>query len=706
MRYVLLFLLLFVLSSQGYAQKNTWKAAENYFNSFQYASAASLYEQIRSVEADNRAASERLAVCYKKLNDPEKSETVLSSLCANSAVDPMYIKMYAEALAENRKYDKAIEWYKKYSSLRPDDDVKEVLAGYSTLGGFYRDSIFYKVEKVGFNSVQDDFSPAYYKGGIAFCSARNSDKPTYLWDNSSFIDLYWVSDTSAAVAFEKTINSEFHEGPATFSSGFDTLFFTRNNKQASRHDAVVKLKIVYSVMENGKWGPARNISLNNDEYSVGHPALSPDHKLYFVSDMPGGLGGTDIYYAKLEKGKWAPPVNLGAPVNSTGNELFPFIDEKGDLFFASNGHAGLGGLDIFHCAARDQKFEKPGNMGYPINSSRDDFSLIVSGKHGYFSSNRGSQSNDDNIYSFSVEKAFPVVIQAISKDGTSLENFTLNIANTSDKTIELHDCQVETNYEVKLDIEKAYKIKVLKDGYQEKEEVMTREAVNDLVLSRKPFQIVLSETVRTLQLDLVGADGQRLVGGSIWLVNPKTNEIKRYVIQADALPSIQLTSGIDYELTGQHTGFKTRTESINTRSPGMPNLPNTIAIELVTNEAMFEKNEIGQVIEMEIKYDRGKAAIRKDAARELDKLVEFLMKNPTLKVELGSHTDTRGSEQDNLRLSQGRAESAVQYMIDKGISSERLIPLGYGEDDLKIQHAVKESEHQQNRRTTIKIVGI
>ena len=138
----------------------------------------------------------------------------------------------------------------------------------------------------------------------------------------------------------------------------------------------------------------------------------------------------------------------------------------------------------------------------------------------------------------------------------------------------------------------------------------------------------------------------------------------------------------------------------------MPNLPNTIAVELVANEAMFEKNEIGQVIEIEIRYDRGKATIRKDAARELDKLVDFLMKNPALKVELGSHTDTRGSEQDNLKLSQDRAESAVQYMIDKGISSERLIPLGYGEQDPKVQHAVKESQHQQNRRTTIKIVGI
>lgn len=706
MRYAYL-LLLFLLSIEGvHAQKKTWNEAENYFNSFQYAAAAKLYEQIRSVEPDNRVASERLAVCYKKLNDPEKSEIVLASLCANSAVDPMYIKMYAEVLAENAKYDKAIEWYKKYISLRPDDDVKQVLDGYTTLAGFYRDSIFYKVEKVGFNSDQADFSPVYYKEGIAFCSARNSDKPTYLWDNSSFIDLYWVNDTSATVAFEKAINSEFHEGPATFSSGFDTLFFTRNNKQSSSHDAIIKLKIVYSVMVNGKWGPARNIPLNNDEYSVGHPALSPDHKLYFVSDMPGGLGGTDIYYTKLEKGKWAPPVNLGAPVNSAGNELFPFIDEKGDLFFASNGHPGLGGLDIFHSVHLDQKFEKLSNMGYPINSSRDDFSLIVSGKHGYFSSNRGSQSKDDNIYSFSVEKAFPVVIQAISKDGSSLENFTLSIVNTSDKTIELDDCQVEANYEVKLDIERAYKIKVVKDGYQEKEEVLTREAVNDLVLSKKPFQIVLSETVRTLQLDLVSAEGLRLVGGTIWLVNPKTKEIKRYAIQGDALPSIELTSGIDYEITGQHTGFKTRTESINAKSPGMPNLPNTIAIELVTNEALFEKNEIGQMIEMEIKYDRGKATIRKDAARELDKLVEFLIKNPSVKIELGSHTDTRGTEEDNLKLSQRRAESAVQYIIDKGIESERLIPLGFGEDDLKVQNAIKEGEHQQNRRTTVKIVGI
>lgn len=699
------FLFIFV-SSLSYGQKDAWRIAEKYFTSFQYASAAKQYEQILISDTNNRMAAERLVTCYEKLNNPEKSEAVLAPLCAQPTVEPLYLKKYAAVLAENGKYEQAAVWYKKYMDRTHDTDARSVLQAYANLADFYRDSTLYSVKKESFNSERADFSPAYYREGIIFCSARTPGKDIYLWDNSPFIDLYWSKDSSSLpVPFDKNVNSMYHEGPATFSSDFDTIFFTRNNyinsKRSGSKDGVMKLKIFYAILDQNKWGRPQNFELNNDEYSIGHPAYSPDHKLYFVSEMPGGLGGTDIYYTKLENGRWLAPVNLGAPVNTPGNEMFPFIDAQGNLFFASNGHAGLGGLDIFKSNFRKQKFEAPKNVGYPINSSRDDFGLIISGSSGYFSSNRGENLKDDNIYSFTVKKSLIVNMQAATQEGGRLENFSLSIIDLADTTNNVINYSVKKSYDATLSIEREYKIACAKKGYQTKEEVLAGKVIRELYASRKPYTIILAEGVTTVQVDLVNSEGKRLIGGAIWVVNSRTNEVKKYVLHDDAPLQIELMGIADYELTGQHIGFKTKTQSISALD-----IENSISIELVSNEVLFEKNEIGQIIELDIKYDLGKATIRSDAAKELNKLVEFLVKNPTIKVELGSHTDVRGTEEDNLRLSQRRAESAVQYIVKKGIKSERLIPLGYGEDDLKVRDAVTERDHQLNRRTTIKIVGI
>lgn len=696
-----------VLSALGcFAQKN----ADKYFESFQYAAAAKEYEHILQQDSSNIDAADKLAVCYEKLNDPIKSEIVLSSLAARST-EPKYSKLYADALAENGQYEKAAIWYRKYITLKPDDAVKKKLTHYNNIADFYRDSSFYTITKTAFNSPQSDFGPVYYRDGIAFCSARDNSGATYAWDNSSFIDLYWTQqDAPSAKAFDKRINSSFHEGPFTLTHNFDTIFFTRNNyidnKKSNSKDGVMKLKIFYAVWENGAWGKVQNFPLNNDEYSLGHPALSHDHRMYFVSDMPGGFGGSDIYYTKLENGKWTPAVNLGPNINTSENELFPYITQQGDLFFASSGHPGLGGLDIFKSTLKQQKFEKPVNVGYPINSSRDDFGLITTDKQGYFSSNRGNNPKDDNIYSFSIDKSAHIVIQAINKNGGILDDFSISIINTKDTTDQLIDHQAKNQVDRKVNAESSYTITIRKAGYDPHEMTLSREAINDLIISKKPLQVMLAESIASLEVDLVDETGKRLRGGSISVVNSKTSqEEKKYIIQNDAPLTIALTSGVTYELVGQHTGFTTSTMSVHSSRVDSLKKSSPLKIILKASKTLFEKNEVGQVIELDIKYDLGKATIRPDAALELNKLVDFLIKNPSVKVEVGSHTDVRGTEEENLKLSQRRAESAVRYIVKKGIGSTRLIPLGYGEDDLKIANATTEQEHQLNRRTTIKIVG-
>ncbi|MCU0353292.1 MAG: OmpA family protein [Cytophagales bacterium] len=219
-------------------------------------------------------------------------------------------------------------------------------------------------------------------------------------------DTTGVNKDARVMQFDKKINSKFHEGPAAFTPDNNTIYFTRNNYLGTAQksdDKVIKLKIYTATRKDSTspWSRPKELPFNNKNYSVGHPALSPDgNTLYFVSDMPGGVGGTDVYKVTKTGDTWGTPENMGRAINTEGNEMFPFVDEKNKLYFASNGHAGLGGLDVF-----ETDLNNPGtveNMGFPINSKKDDFGLVFDDKtkKGYLSSNRERGGADDDIYQF------------------------------------------------------------------------------------------------------------------------------------------------------------------------------------------------------------------------------------------------------------------------------------------------------------------
>lgn len=408
------------LPSGGQAQNIQHIQAERQLENLDYVAARDIYENILLTYPGDKKAMQNIILCYNKLNNIAQAEMWLARLCEHEPVDPRYVKMYAEVLTSRGNYTESITWYKKYVASSGDKIVEKIIASYETIDRFFTDSSLYKIENLAINSRQSDFAPAFYKDGIVFCSSRTNTQSNA--KQSAYIDLYALEDmNSSPENLGKTINTPFHEGPAVFSKNFDTLYFTRNvysNKRALRdaQEEVVQFKIVYSVLKDGQWQKAKDIAVGDNQYSMGHPALSPDGKLYFVSDMPGGYGGTDLYYMQLDHGQWASPVNLGPLVNTAGNEMFPFIDDVGNLYFASSGHAGLGGLDIFSSLQQNGSFSAPKNMGYPINSSYDDFGLIVKNNAtGFFSSNRGSLSQDDNIYSFTATDATLTVVPTEKK---------------------------------------------------------------------------------------------------------------------------------------------------------------------------------------------------------------------------------------------------------------------------------------------------
>ncbi|WP_378178141.1 TolB family protein [Aquimarina sp. SS2-1] len=327
----------------------------------------------------------------------------------------------------NETYDEYafVESANEYENITTDvaipaalsEDLKEVkiydfLEGRSVSVGKATENFI--VESLPFNSNTSDYAPSFYKGELVFASSRNSKSFTVILQentNEPFLDLYTTNKNIANKGVSKlkgAINTKFHESSATFSPDGKTVYFTRNNyanrKFKRNTKGCVLLKIYKADYVNGKWKNVAELPFNSDEYSTAHPALSPDGKfLYFASDMPGSNGKSDIYVVAVhEDGSYGKPQNLGSLINSAGRETFPFVSDKGTLFFTSDGHLGFGGLDIFMVLPDDHTGWEVYNMGVPINSPEDDFTFIINEEYhmGYFASNRSGGKGGDDIYGF------------------------------------------------------------------------------------------------------------------------------------------------------------------------------------------------------------------------------------------------------------------------------------------------------------------
>jgi outer membrane protein OmpA-like peptidoglycan-associated protein len=563
-----------------------------------------------------------------------------------------------------------------------------------------------------------------------------------------------------------TINSKYHEGPAAFFKDGSKVIFTRNNTSSrgtakKSSDGIIKLKLYMGESKKDGWGNVVELPFNSNEYSMGHPALSPDEKLlFFASDMPGGFGGTDIYVARYDGVNWSAPVNLGNAINTKGNEMFPYVDEKGNLYFSSEGLPGLGELDIFFTQL-DGVTQKGRviNLGAPINSSKDDFGIITDGlrQSGYFSSNRKRGGSDDDIYKFDreceIKEGCELLIAVYDTDTKMpLDNTTLNYTDEAGNNIEL-----VTNAEgiIAIDniaVEYEYRFKTKRDGYNNNtvsystdvcdnepsrlEIPLERPKIVDStenVIAITPDKSRLSEDGSTVNADFdkssdngnsknpkkilqsgtnkVGkiciikgkvslqSNKQSIEGVLVSLKNGCDNSI--VTAYSDKYGNFQFTAleGCDYTIEGKK-------ENMASKSKSLKNL-NCKTNEIISTDLfMFTK---GDVVEIEnIYFDYGKFNIRSDARVELDKLVKLMREYPKMKIELGSHTDSRSPSDFNQKLSDERAKASSDYLFKRGISRSRVEYKGYGETIL-VNNCVdgvqcSEAEHQRNRRTEIKIL--
>ena len=410
------------------AKSNKELEGDKYYFVYSFDKAIDSYNHAKQLSIEGQR---RLAKSYHNMDLNIQSDSVYSKLISTPGeILPEDYYNYSMVLKTNGKYDQAGIWMDKFKELKPDDlRAKDYAANKAELTNLLKDNGKYKIGPLNVNNDADDFGPCFYKNKIVFASSRGIDRlneKKYNWNRKPFLDLY-VSEMEGdqlktPEIFDKSLNGKMHDGPASFSNDDTCMAFSRNNYDLKKKDRVVNIEICFSTYKDGKWSKPEPFVLNNKEYSVGHPCLTADgNTMYFTSDMPGGFGGVDIYrITKDEKGTWGKAENLGAKINTEGDELFPFFEENNDiLFFASNGRFGLGGLDIFIREIKGSGFANIHNAGFPLNTQYDDFAAIVNDKmsKGYVSSNRSGGSGADDIYAFDLKDLdIHKKIEGIAKD--------------------------------------------------------------------------------------------------------------------------------------------------------------------------------------------------------------------------------------------------------------------------------------------------
>ena len=386
------------------------KADRNY-EILAYAKATKSYEKALRKE-DDPVALLKLANAYRLRNEHAQAELSYAKLDKLYDLGDKDRLNYACVLMSLKKYTEAASILDEMLTKDPSNEIAQDLF-FSCEGdqSFYADTTLFTLTPIQFDGLENCFSAVPFGNSFVFAAdeATSVTDKAYNWTGNSYLDIYSAKKDGNGnwASYEKlngTVNGKFHEGPATFSADMRTIYFTRTNAEERKLKkdtaSVVHFKLFQATLnDKGEWDNINEFTFNSDDYSTGHPALSEDGKtLYFVSDMPGGNGGTDIYVSHHVSGAWTIPENLGSNINSQGNEMFPFV--KNDvLYFSSTGHFNMGGLDVFRSNLMNGKWKEPTNMLYPINTSSDDMAYVLSknGQSGFVSSNRVGK---DMIYEF------------------------------------------------------------------------------------------------------------------------------------------------------------------------------------------------------------------------------------------------------------------------------------------------------------------
>ncbi len=406
-------LLLIFAVTLGTAQNKDTKKADDLYDQLAYTDAAAAYQKLLKKGKAGRYVFERLANSYYFINDTKKAETYYKRVAKGRKASPEVIYNYAQTLKANGKFSDYNTWMKKFAEMSPDDSrAAQFMKNPNYVPQIMDDFARYEAKNLeDINTEYSEFGGFLRGKDFYFSSARNTNRKKYHWDEQPFLDVYKAEVVGGtiknAALLEGDVNTKYHEGNIAITADGKRMYFDRNDyldgKFEKSEEGINQINLYWTELVDGNWKGVFSAPFNSSEYSTGHPALSPDGStLYFVSDMPGGKGGSDIYMVSIDKsGNFGTPKAVPGTINTEGKEVFPFIDTDGNLYFSSDGHMGLGGLDGFYAEAIATGFKSPVNLGKGANSEQDDFAFSYdpTTKTGFMASNRKGGKGSDDIYS-------------------------------------------------------------------------------------------------------------------------------------------------------------------------------------------------------------------------------------------------------------------------------------------------------------------
>lgn len=598
-----------LLTSCGNAKLST---ADAQYQRGEYFAAAATYRKVYAKTSPRKERSLRgkiafkMAECYRRINASARATGAYQNAIRYRYPDSMALFYLARSQQMQGKYKDAIKNYQLFLEKKPEDRLAlNGIRGCEAASEWKKLPTRYKVKRADlFNSRRADFAPMfpgsnydqlYFTSSTEKATGDKKSDITGIKNN----DIFFAKKDENGVwgrplIIEGDLNTEFDEGVVSFSPDGNTMYYTKARREPNSDTSV---EIYTSARSGAKWGAGQKYEVTGDTISVfAHPAVSPDGEfLYFVSDMPGGQGGKDIWRISLTEKGGGTLENMGPQINTPGDEEFPYIKNDGTLYFASDGHPGMGGLDLFKAKKSELGVWKIENLKAPVNSSGDDFGItFADGESGFFSSNRNDARGYDHIYSFELPQ-----IEVWIKGHT-------------------------------LDFDE--------------------EPVPDAIIR------------------IVGKDG--------------TNQ--KEISRKDGTYKFRLTPGVEYVMKAGCRGFLNTSYEFST-SPEEKD---------AEYEADFILADITKPVLIEnIFYDFDKATLRPESAKALDELIKLLNDNPNVTIELAAHTDLKGSDEYNLKLSERRAKSVVDYLIKGGIAADRLTPKGYGESRPKTVTKKMAREH-------------
>ncbi len=563
----------------------------------EYHQAIEKYRKASRKEKDRvkrREYAYAIAECYHNIGDYERAALYYRNAILRGYPDPVAIFNYAEMLRASQDYEEAVENYRAYLDSVPGDERAEAgLEAISKTQDWVANPTRHIVNPIKeINSRESDYAPVFVAGRdneVIFTSSRKAStgKKRSNITGEDYSDLFRATYSVQRQRWEQPklleenliINTGEEEGAASLSSTGEQMVFTRARFDKSES---MGTELYSTSQSRGSWSDPIKLQLAGDSLIAAHPALSPDGSvLYFVSDMPGGQGGKDIWKAEKSGGTFENPQNMGPEINTPGDEVFPFMRDNGELYFSSNHHMGMGGLDIFVAEENEDGTWAVENMGFPVNSPFDDFGIaFVQGENkGMFSSSRKGSLGDD-LYEFEVPpKIFRAEGEVVDKEtGSKIDGATVKIIGTDGTSMRLRT--QEGKFQFKLQPETDYIFAAFKDGYLRDKAAASTIGLEDSKDFR--FELMLTSTEDPVRID-------------------------------------------------------------------------------------------------NINYEFGSWELLEESETALDSLVRVLVVNPTITVEIMSHTDYVGSEEFNFELSQKRAQSVVDFLIEEGINPQRLTAKGYGE---------------------------